>query len=630
MEEQETILPPEVSDNVARNLQEMSETRRTQMVAQIVPFLAAFLAELLRAVNLGCPVTVDDQEEEEESGMMQIGLNTRGSHDVEETSLMQGTMPAGRFGGLLHQLQAQLEGQDLAKQQQAATHMAKLLVHLRQLAGELTPQLADRFARLEALLACFQGEDVNAPLAVQLWAEGQLRRLTPLMGGAAPSVMSEPAAADEVMTIEDSLPSGEVLVKRGPSASWEHATKEERDELARHEAQVKEEEEKQQKHDEYLLACQDAAKAQDFEDWAVASEMDRRCPPPSRKRVRVAVCVGASSGSQIGHAIIEGNLPVDQQATVTFQVQETILGGDVTEEGRGLEHSTGPVQMEVATPAAEDMETVDVEELPELDEDVKKAMQSTEVRVWLRKLRRMEVTFQEVQVQFGEKVAEAMAMWLSLQEDHDKDVLNCGEHGVGYVRPTLEANGSDSSSSSGSQASVETRPYMPGEARSLPCEDNGDATAHQARSNKAEEEGEGDAVGKSVCCDSQGSGTSGQGFLADHDRDLGCSEGAGLNQGQGHGGSARGGSPGRDGHDSAGGLSTSSGSNMEVATVADEAGAVPPPAAVGDTMDTQLSDGEQTQPGNDHEQVSAATSSELPEGSASAGPKQTDLRSWLK
>ena len=291
MEEQETILPPEVADNKARNLQEMSESQRTHMVAQIVPFLAAFLAELLRAVNLGFPVNVDDQEEGEESGMLQLDIIIRDGRDMDATSFMQGAMPTGRFGGLLQQLQSHLEGQDLAQQQQATAHLAKLLVHLRRLAGDLTPQLADRFARLEALLACFRGEDVDVPLAMQLWAEGQLRRLAPLMGGAAPLMVEETAAPAEVMTIEDSLPSGEVMIKRGLTSPWEPASEEERRELAAHEAQVREDEERQHKHDEYLLACQDAAKAQDYEDWAVTSEMDRRCPQPSRKRVRVAVCV---------------------------------------------------------------------------------------------------------------------------------------------------------------------------------------------------------------------------------------------------------------------------------------------------------------------------------------------------
>ena len=139
MEEQDTILPPEVAENIANNLQGMSEAKRTQMIAQIVPFLAAFLAEVLRAVNMGCPVNVDEMEEGEESGMLQLGIREAGVHEEDATVLMQGAVSMGRFGGLLQQLQSHLEGQDSSQQQQATSHMAKLLLHLRQLAGDLSP-----------------------------------------------------------------------------------------------------------------------------------------------------------------------------------------------------------------------------------------------------------------------------------------------------------------------------------------------------------------------------------------------------------------------------------------------------------------------------------------------------------
>ena len=294
---------------------------------------------------------------------------------------------------------------------------------------------------------------MDVPLAMQLWAEGQLRRLTPFLGGAAPSTLADARGSEEIMTIEDSLPEGEVMIKRGPSSAWEHATEDEKKELEAHEAQIKEDEENQRKRDECLLACQEAARAQDYEDWAVASELERPCQQPSRKRIRVAVCVGSSTGLEVGHAVIEGNLPMDQAATVTFQVQETVLGGSDMEGGReqeqgrgqGVEHA--PVSAPV-THHAEDMEDINVEELPELDGNVRETLQSDEARTWLRRLRRDEVTPQAVKDKFGEAVVEAMLMWIALQEDHERDVLNCGEHGVGYVAPAKDEDADSNSSSS--------------------------------------------------------------------------------------------------------------------------------------------------------------------------------------
>ena len=488
------------------------------------------------------------------------------------------------------------------------------------------------------------------------------------------------------MTIEDSLPEGEVMIKRGPGAAWEHATEEEKKELEAHEAQVKEDEENQKKHDEYLLACQDAARAQDYEDWAVASELERPCQQPSRKRIRVAVCVGSSAGLEVGHAIIEGNLPTDKQATVTFQVHETVLGGTDIEGGQGQEPGQGQ-EAEHAPPRASaaheagDMEDINVEELPELDDNVRDTLQSAEARTWLRRLRRAEATPQDVKEKFGESVAEAMLMWISQQEDHERDVLNCGEHGVGYIAPAKDDDddSSSSSSSTNSQASILTRPYMPEESGALPyTEENaleGTGTGPGHHEELAQQGGWGEWA-RSL------QGTSDQGLLADQDRGSGSCEGSGLLEGQGQGLLVRDGSQRRedqgdsaqgepskrcegDGslasevrgesedyvvpdawkpvlrawHDPAigvgseapwPGLATPSGSGSGL--VEDGEGT----AAVADTMadasHTQLSDGEHTQPGNEPGEPSTSGSTELLDRKDGLGEglKQTNLKSWLK
>ena len=663
MEEQDTILPPEVVDNIASNLQEMTEARRTQMIAQIVPFLAAFLAELLRAVNMGCPVNVEEIEEDEgdECGLFQLGIASTVRPEADVLVLMQGAMAMGRFGGLLQQLQSLLEGQDSVQQQQAASHIAKLLVHLRQLAGDLSPQMADRFARLDALIACFHEGDVDVPLAMQLWAEGQLRRLTPLLGGATPTMPAEACGSDEVMTIEDSLPEGEVMIRRGPASAWEHATEEEKRELAAHEAQIKEDEDNQRKHDEYLFACQEAARAQDYEDWAVASELERPCPPPSKKRVRVEVSVGSSSGLEVGHAVIEGNLPMDQTALVTFQVQETVLGGCALqggdEETCGLEQESAPTPMpRPDVQQAEDLEDIKVEELPELDASVRVVLMSDEARLWLRKLRRGDVSQQEVKNKFGDEVAEAMTMWLALQEDHERDVLNCGEHGVGYIAPGQgAASGSDSdSSSANSQASILTRPYAHAEGGALPCAEDSE------RVDQARDQGlsSGEVSGQRCAAEQvhRGEGTKGpyegrgQGLpaaseLPEQASELpeqahSCGE-APSEPSERSGGCVR---PENEGQSSlASGACEDQACGGDLlpgsSAIAEPCGSLPPFAVVegdlevadtvADGSHAPLSDGENTQPGNDLG-GSATLSTEPPERRHRDRSRQADLRSWLK
>ena len=58
--------------------------------------------------------------------------------------------------------------------------------------------------------------------------------------------------------------------------------------------------------------------------------------------------------------------------------------------------------------------------------------------------------------------------------------------------------------------------------------------------------------------------------------------------------------------------------------------AAPPVAPVTVAADTQLSDGEQTQPGNDHGEASTTSATEVPAVSEREGLRQTDLKFWLK
>ena len=52
MQENDRVLDNQTIEAIVDNLKSMSPARQTAMVAQIVPFLGAFLAEILRAINL--------------------------------------------------------------------------------------------------------------------------------------------------------------------------------------------------------------------------------------------------------------------------------------------------------------------------------------------------------------------------------------------------------------------------------------------------------------------------------------------------------------------------------------------------------------------------------------------------
>ena len=101
----------------------MTPQRRTEMVAQIVPFLGAFLAELLRAINLsqmpGPPeseVIEDDEHDEQallQNTQYQLSVpearSAKNALEDDTRSLMQAFDPSIPFGSKLSQLQAHFE-----------------------------------------------------------------------------------------------------------------------------------------------------------------------------------------------------------------------------------------------------------------------------------------------------------------------------------------------------------------------------------------------------------------------------------------------------------------------------------------------------------------------------------------
>ena len=98
MLENNRVLENETVNCLVENLREMAPGQRTAMVAQIVPFLGALLAEIIRAINLAqLPATADaeivddDEVEEDDSAMIQLNMDTAAegvSVQIEEEDML--------------------------------------------------------------------------------------------------------------------------------------------------------------------------------------------------------------------------------------------------------------------------------------------------------------------------------------------------------------------------------------------------------------------------------------------------------------------------------------------------------------------------------------------------------------
>ena len=356
------------------------------------------------------------------------------------------------FGSKLSQLQGHLNGFDHTQCNQVACHLRVMVQRLRQLAGAVPNQVADRFQRLEALVASYYTEDVEVPLDLQIWSESQLRVLIPyLNGGRTPesegtgttakerpavteASTSGAASSTEMVLIEDSVEAmesegPEYRVCRVPGGPWEAATPEEEAEFRARDRAIESERRAQEEADRLAFNQHEASIAQRWDDWAVSSELERSVQPPSRKKVRITICAGTGSGQQIGETCLEGVIAHDQQATVTFTVVETLLGGLA---------STVDAAAAQADPQLADF---DRDHLPGLPELVQEFMATLEGRHWLWQFQHGLVTLETVQDRYGAQIAEAFQLWVAMQADTEKEVKNAGDE-------LLEVEAASSSTSS--------------------------------------------------------------------------------------------------------------------------------------------------------------------------------------
>ena len=170
---------------------------------------------------------------------------------------------------------------------------------------------------------------MEVPLSLQVWSEGQLegqlRTLIPyLNGGRTPecemgegeATKAATTAASSMDAVENCQLLREYKVKRNDTGTWEAATEEEAKMLR---DQLLEEEKAQEEADQAAFREYESSLAQRWDDWAVRSEMDREHLQPSRKRIKVTMCVNAAGGQEVGTACVEGVIDHNQRPTVTFQ-----------------------------------------------------------------------------------------------------------------------------------------------------------------------------------------------------------------------------------------------------------------------------------------------------------------------
>ena len=461
MNDSSTVLPDSTVDMIASNIREMTVAHRTHMLAELIPFVAAFLSEVL-AVAAGISQAENDVvevpvEEEDDAVLMQQPGLIRAGEGCDEAVLMQMQYdPAIPFGSRLAQLQAQLNGMSDGQSAQVAVHLQTMIGRLRRLAGELSRQHRDRFERLEALIATYVDECEGAPLSLQVWGENQLQALLPYLGGGAgrtpptgngtagrdKNAESGAASSADVVVVENS--SGvvaetdvpEYRVRRTPGGEWEPATEQEMAEFRAHDRALREEALQQARMDEDNYQRMEAANSQRWDDWAIQSEMDST-PRPSRKRIRVLMTVGDAAGRQLGEAQVESTMDAGSQPVVSFQVTETLLG---TATDPSIE--VGPAA--VARHADPKLAPFDPECMPGLSDGLKAFMETKEARYWLQQFVDGMVSEEMIGSRFGTEVLELFQMWLAIQEDMDVQVRNCAD-AVKHVADTaLEDEGEGS------------------------------------------------------------------------------------------------------------------------------------------------------------------------------------------
>ena len=387
----------------------MNQVERAGLYVGLIRFMGLFWADLMRAISI-----MENQDDME--SLMQISVQPHLGQrlardvrdDVDTTAMVQTfarTRPVTLFASKTLQLQAHFDSMEADKAARIVTLMQQWLTSWRQKWQMQAVSVSrDRVERLCAVLAAYEPEEqatVGAPSAnpEELeWARAQWNLLTPYMEADAIAVNVE-----RETVLNDTLPntqlggasaSSDVMVRRRPDGPLEEATQEECEELRAHDEEDKQAMLSQQEHDGWLWDAIEEQKRQEarakrhqqWEDWAVKSEMDK--PPRQRplKRFRLQVVVVDKDGNELATTDLQGPVGADTVPQVNFvlnvetvpepeqqqleQASEVEQGEEGREDGPS-EADTVPVH--VPEPLL-DMEVVELEDI----------VSSTLCREWFR------------------------------------------------------------------------------------------------------------------------------------------------------------------------------------------------------------------------------------------------------
>ena len=313
-----------------------------------------------------------NMEEEDKQG--------RGDQAKDVVSYMQMAARSGPmtlFASHLARLQAHLESMTVTQRANIIKYMQGKLDKWREdWVLALDSVSRDRADRLWALLITYQGEpgcieDKDARWAEARWTElvEMLRIDAVQMDGVGPFrlpgtlVEIEDSQTGGATSSGEAAAAGQVMVQRRPQGPWEPATRLEEEELARKDADDEQVRVQQQQHDEELWAAHQAAKARDWDDWAVDSEMNNPSSPRARpsKRYKIRVSVMDKDHNELDTAdmeaeVDEGDVPVvtvamqnvtaQNEGEVDRPEERTALEKAVTTKGEGKPEASDEDQAE--------------------------------------------------------------------------------------------------------------------------------------------------------------------------------------------------------------------------------------------------------------------------------------------
>ena len=367
--------------------------------------------------------------------------------------------PTTAFASYLARLQAHFESMT---KQQSANVIHHLHQKLEEWRGEwimaLTSVSRDRADRLWALLVTYQGEPDCITDQGRNWAESRWKEVAEMLQLDAVRAASiddfRLPNRSRIVQVEDTQreqasSSGDVLVRRRPGEPWTEATKEEKDELRRHDDEVRAEETRQAEHDEWLWQNHQAMEARSWDEWAMKTEMEGATRQRPLKRFRVKIAVTDSEHNELAVADLRGEVDVRDVPQVNVVVQERIVqvpvqeeleqqqeSGDTSAEGKGNGEEKVTLEGKKEDAAEDDRaETVAVaspaEEMDEIVDnemtDLEAILETVMGREWFQLFVHRQVDAEMVRKRWGTTVLEIFQVnrdMMDMAEEQEK-------HGVG-------------------------------------------------------------------------------------------------------------------------------------------------------------------------------------------------------